>query len=161
MNILKIKRVLLLLIVVFLVSACKTTSSNDSYDVIDTEEQAGEENLTVETTTAEDRVYFGLDKYNLNKKSEEVLNVQAEWLKNTPEVNILIEGHCDERGTREYNLALGERRANAVRDYLIKKGVSRKRVRTVSYGKERPIYLGTGENIWSKNRVAITVEVTD
>ena len=85
-----------------------------------------------------DRVFFDFDKYDLKPRAREVLERQATWLKRFPDVRIIVEGHCDERGTREYNLALGERRANAAKDYLVSLGVDPSRVRTISYGKERP-----------------------
>jgi peptidoglycan-associated lipoprotein len=103
-----------------------------------------------------DRVFFDFDQYNLKGAARETLEKQAAWLKRYPGVEITIEGHCDERGTREYNLALGERRANAARDYLIALGVSPDRLRTISYGKERPVALAHTESAWAQNRRAVT-----
>ena len=105
---------------------------------------------------APDRVYFDFDQSSLTLEARETLDKQAAWLKKYPGYKITIEGHCDERGTREYNLALGERRANAVRNVLIAAGVSASRISTISYGKERPIVLGSNEEAWAQNRVAIT-----
>jgi len=104
-----------------------------------------------------DRVFFGYDKYNLSGDAQRVLQGQAAWLKKYTGKTITVEGHCDERGTREYNLALGERRANSVKDYLVALGVSAERVKTVSYGKERPVALGHEEGAWSQNRRSVTV----
>jgi len=103
-----------------------------------------------------DRVFFDFDSSTLTGKAQETLDKQAAWLSRQPSATILIEGHCDERGTREYNLALGERRATAVKDYLISKGVAASRVKTISYGKERPAVLGSNEWAWSQNRRGVT-----
>jgi peptidoglycan-associated lipoprotein len=103
-----------------------------------------------------DRVFFDFDKSTLSSKAQETLNKQAAWLSRVTSATILIEGHCDERGTREYNLALGDRRANAVKDYLISKGVAASRIKTISYGKERPAVLGSNEWAWSQNRRGVT-----
>ena len=103
-----------------------------------------------------DRVFFGFDKYDLTPTARNTLQMQAAWLTANPSVNITIEGHCDERGTREYNLALGERRANASRDYLLSLGVADSRITTISYGKERPVALGANENAWAQNRRGVT-----
>jgi len=104
-----------------------------------------------------DRVFFDFDKYNIKPAGRQTLVRQAVWLKKYPGVTITIEGHCDERGTREYNLALGERRANAVKDYLVASGVSPNRIKTISYGKERPQARGSNEAAWAQNRRGVTV----
>jgi len=104
-----------------------------------------------------DRVFFDLDKYNLGSGAQKTLQAQAAWLKKFSGAKILVEGHADERGTREYNLALGDRRANSVKDYLIALGVSANRVKIISYGKERPAALGHNEAAWSQNRRGVTV----
>jgi peptidoglycan-associated lipoprotein len=106
--------------------------------------------------TAGDRVFFAFDRSDINAEGQQTLQRQAAWLQRYPNVAVRIEGHCDERGTREYNLALGERRANAVKNVLIAEGVSSARISTISYGKERPIVLGSNEEAWAQNRVAIT-----
>ena len=105
-----------------------------------------------------DRVYFETDKHNINSASAYVLETQANWLKSTPGFQILVEGHCDERGTREYNLALGERRANAAKDYLMTYGISSDRISVLSYWKERPVDSGSNPLAWSKNRRSVTVK---
>ncbi len=103
-----------------------------------------------------DRIFFEFDKYNLKAGARGTLEKQAAWLKKWPAVTITVEGHCDERGTREYNLALGERRANSVKDYLVALGVNPSRIKTISYGKERPVALGSSESAWSQNRRGVT-----
>lgn len=104
-----------------------------------------------------DRVFFGYDSAVLDSSSQMTLTRQASWLQANPALNIVVEGHCDERGTREYNLALGERRATAVKNYLASLGVDKKRMTTISYGKEHPEVLGSNEESWTKNRRAVTV----
>lgn len=106
-----------------------------------------------------DTIHFELDKFNVDTESESILRSQAQWLTRYPTKSITIEGHCDERGTREYNLALGERRANAAKTALVAMGIAAGRIQTVSYGKERPIALGSDEASWAKNRRAVTVTV--
>jgi len=103
-----------------------------------------------------DRVFFALNKSNLSATARSTLEKQAAWLKKYGGVRVTIEGHADERGTREYNLALGERRANSAKDFLIALGVSPNRVKTISYGKERPVALGHDEKSWSQNRRGVT-----
>jgi peptidoglycan-associated lipoprotein len=104
-----------------------------------------------------DRVFFDFDKFNLKPQARETLQRQATWLKKYPSATIMVEGHCDERGTREYNLALGERRANSAKNYLVALGVNPNRIRTISYGKERPAVTGSNEAAWAQNRRAVTV----
>ncbi len=103
-----------------------------------------------------DRVFFDTDSSTVREDGRQTLNRQAEWLKKYGNYQITVEGHCDERGTREYNLALGERRANAARQYLIAQGIPASRLKTVSYGKERPDPVGSDEAAWSRNRRAVT-----
>jgi peptidoglycan-associated lipoprotein len=108
------------------------------------------------TSNVGDRVFYDLDRTQLNDKSRTTLDRQAGWLARYASNKVLIAGNCDERGTTEYNIALGQRRANAARDYLVSKGVSSSRVRTISYGKERPTAFGSDESAWAQNRNAIT-----
>lgn len=103
-----------------------------------------------------DRVFFDFDKSNLTSDALATLDKQAEWLKKYSSVVVMIEGHCDERGTREYNLALGDRRAASVRDYLVSKGIAKSRIKVISYGKERPAVLGSNEDAWAQNRRGVT-----
>jgi peptidoglycan-associated lipoprotein len=104
-----------------------------------------------------DRVFFDYDKFEVKPAGKATLDKQAAWLKRYGQWKIVIEGHCDERGTREYNLALGERRSNAVKSYLINQGIPANRVTTISYGKERPVALGSNEAAWAQNRRGVTV----
>jgi peptidoglycan-associated lipoprotein len=106
-----------------------------------------------------DTIYFALDKYDVDAEDQQALGRQAQWLMQYPAKRATIEGHADERGTREYNLALGERRANSAKNYLISLGVEPARLNTVSYGKERPIALGSDEQSWAQNRRAVTVTI--
>ena len=106
-----------------------------------------------------DTIYFGTDKYDLDEASKATLAAQARWLLSTPNVRASIEGHADERGTREYNLALGERRANSAKNFLIANGVPASRLTVVSWGKERPAAVGSDESAWAQNRRSVTVVV--
>lgn len=106
-----------------------------------------------------DTVNFDTDRYNIDASDQGVLQSQASWLARYPAKRVTIEGHCDERGTRDYNIALGERRANAAKNYLVSLGVDPSRITVVSYGKERPLALGSDEEAWAKNRRAVTVTV--
>jgi peptidoglycan-associated lipoprotein len=113
----------------------------------------------VATMMGQDTILFDTDRYNIDSTDQTALAAQAQWLIKYPAKRATIEGHADERGTREYNLALGERRANAARNYLLSLGVDAARLGTVSYGKERPVALGSDEESWSRNRRAVTVTV--
>lgn len=106
--------------------------------------------------TAGDRVFFTFDSSEISSEGQQILQRQAQWLQRYPNVTVTIEGHCDERGTREYNLALGERRAAAAKNVLVAAGIPASRVSTVSYGKERPVVPGSTEDAYAQNRVAIT-----
>ena len=105
-----------------------------------------------------DRVFFATNESILTTASRETLRAQAAWLRKNPDVTVVVEGHADERGTREYNLALGERRANAAKDYLMTYGISSDRITVLSYGKERPVDPGSTPLAWSKNRRSVTVK---
>jgi len=104
-----------------------------------------------------DRVFFDTDSSVLNSDAQATLSKQAQWLQSNSGLNVTVEGHCDERGTREYNLALGERRATAAKNYLVSLGIPATRVTTISYGKEHPEVLGSSEDAWAKNRRGVTV----
>jgi peptidoglycan-associated lipoprotein len=110
-------------------------------------------------SVASDTVLFDTDRYNIDDQDRATLTSQAQWLARYPNVRITIEGHCDERGTRDYNLALGERRANAARAFLASLGVDPSRMTVVSYGKERPVALGSDAESWGRNRRAVTVTI--
>ena len=105
-----------------------------------------------------DRVFFATNESILTTASRETLRAQAAWLRKNSNINVVVEGHADERGTREYNLALGERRANAVKDYLMTYGISSNRLSVISYGKERPVNSGSTPLAWSQNRRSVTVK---
>ena len=104
-----------------------------------------------------DTVHFALNQYNIEDNDKNTLMKQAAWLERYPTVRLIIEGHCDERGTREYNLALGARRANAIKEFLVAQGVAADRLETVSYGKERPICTQSDEQCWAQNRRGVSV----
>ena len=105
-----------------------------------------------------DRVFFATNETVLTTASRDTLRAQAAWLRKNSSINVVLEGHADERGTREYNLALGERRANAAKDYLMTYGISSDRISVLSYGKERPVDAGSNPLAWSKNRRSVTVK---
>jgi peptidoglycan-associated lipoprotein len=110
-------------------------------------------------TQGADTIYFDTDRYNIDSADAAALQTQVQWLSRYPNKRATIEGHADERGTRDYNLALGERRANATKNYLVSLGVDASRINTVSYGKERPVALGSDETSWARNRRAVTVTI--
>jgi peptidoglycan-associated lipoprotein len=104
-----------------------------------------------------DTVHFATDSSDIDSEAQSILTKQAAWLQKFPNVRVTIEGHCDERGTREYNLALGDRRANSAKNFLVNAGVAASRISVISYGKERPIATGSDEEAWAQNRRAVTV----
>ncbi len=112
---------------------------------------------TILTVDVGDRVFFDFDKYSLKAKARQTLERQATFLKNNAGIKVVLQGHADERGTREYNLALGDRRANAAKDYLVALGIDPNRITIISYGKERPAVAGSNEAAWSQNRRAVTI----
>lgn len=107
--------------------------------------------------SAGDRVFFAFDQSDISPEGRETLARQADWLRRYPNVTVTVEGHCDERGTREYNLALGERRAQAVKNVLVAMGIPASRISTISYGKERPAVVGSTEEAYAQNRRGVTV----
>lgn len=117
-------------------------------------EPGSQEDLEI---TVGDRVYFEFDSAVITPTAADILDKQAAWLQHYQDVTVTIEGHADERGTREYNLALGDRRANAVRNYLVALNVDPQRILTISYGEERPVAVGNDESVWAENRRAVTV----
>ena len=168
-----INKILISALLVFFVSACATkpkdsadtsgsgsasssstvssdSSSSDSASII----PGSQEDLIVNVG---DRVFFGYDSSDLDSDAQELLQDQVAWLKQHSDVSITVEGHCDERGTREYNLALGEKRAQSVKNYLIGLGISPDRVSTISYGKERPAVVGSNDGAWAQNRRSVTI----
>jgi peptidoglycan-associated lipoprotein len=137
----------------FLIAAC---SNNDTQTASAASTSVAPGSVGDFRQNVGDRVFFDTDSSTVREDGRQTLNRQAEWLKKYTNYQITIEGHCDERGTREYNLALGERRANAARQYLIAQGIPAARLKTVSYGKERPDPVGSDEAAWARNRRAIT-----
>lgn len=120
---------------------------------IDGPRQGSQQDLVVNVG---DRIFFGYDRFDLTPEAQAQLEVQAQWLQQHSNVSITIKGHTDERGTREYNLGLGERRANSVKNYLVALGVSPNRISTISFGKEQPAVLGSNPSSWAQNRRAVT-----
>jgi peptidoglycan-associated lipoprotein len=120
---------------------------------------AGRLNEQFKREVTSDTVHFALDQYDIDSEARSILDSQATWLVAHPEARITLEGHADERGTREYNLGLGDRRANAAKNYLAARGVSATRITTISYGKERPLALGSDESSWAQNRRAVTIVI--
>ncbi len=131
-------------------SDSSSSSSADSASIV----PGSQEDLIVNVG---DRVFFNYDSAELDSDAQELLQDQVAWLKQYSDVSIIIEGHCDERGTREYNLALGEKRAQSVKNYLINLGISSDRVSTISYGKERPAVVGSNDGAWAQNRRSVTI----
>ncbi len=154
-------RILALFSGLMLLAACETAGTNDGSmggDGSGYGRGDSPSNTTQELApNVGDRVFFGYDSSVLSSEAQAVLQRQSSWLQSNSGVSVTIEGHADERGTRAYNLALGERRASAARTYLVNLGVNPSRVSTVSYGKERPAELGSNESAWGKNRRAVTV----
>ncbi len=147
------KKLLSMFCAVLALSACSTMSESSLFGGSECESKMARDFME----NAEDRVFFAFDSSAISLDSAEVLDTQVKWLKKHEEVKVIVQGYCDERGTREYNLALGERRANAVRQYLVSKGIAANRISIISYGKERPAVLGSNEAAWAQNRRAVTV----
>lgn len=128
--------------------------------VVPTGPAVGSQEHFVRAVNGQNVIYFDTDRYNIDSADAAALQTQAQYLGQYPNISITIEGHADERGTREYNLALGERRANAAKNYLASLGVDPGRIRTVSYGKERPVALGSNESAWAQNRRAVSIVIS-
>ena len=149
-----LKNLFIILFATFALSACSTAKKSQTAGDVYTG------NATVEylASGVKDRVFFATNKSSLTSASRATLRKQATYLRKNKKLNVTIEGHADERGTREYNLALGERRANAAKDYLMTYGISGNRISVISYGKERPVDSGSNPLAWSKNRRSVTVK---
>jgi len=158
-----LRNTFLVLIFGLVVTACATKkTTTDTAAQIDSQIQGdvyvGSDTVGELAKGVPDRVFFATNESILTTKSRDTLRKQAAWLRENTNVNVVIEGHADERGTREYNLALGERRANAAKDYLMTYGISADRISVISYGKERPVDPGSNPLSWSKNRRSVTVK---
>ena len=156
-----LRNILLIIMAAFILSACaaKTTKKIETQTTqITWDTYSGDETVKYLATGVPDRVFFATNKSVLTTASRDTLRKQAAWLRENKSINVTVEGHCDERGTREYNLALGERRANAAKDYLMTYGISSNRISIISYGKERPVNSGSGPLAWSQNRRSVTVK---
>ena len=163
MNSIKIfKNVFLAILLSLVLSACATQKTTEEVKKIQGQMQGdvytGDDSVKYLADGVPDRVFFATNESILTTKSRDTLRKQAAWLRKNSAINVVVEGHADERGTREYNLALGERRANAAKDYLMTYGISANRISVISYGKERPVDSGSNPLAWSKNRRAVTVK---
>ena len=150
-----LKNLLLVLFAAFALSACATAKKTGN---LDGDVYTGTDTVEYLAKGVPDRVFFATNKSALTTKSRDTLRKQATFLRKNKSLNVTIEGHADERGTREYNLALGERRANSVKDYLMTYGISGKRISVISYGKERPVNTASTPLAWSQNRRSVTVK---
>ena len=153
------------LLVVFaslLLTACatqkKAAKDGSASGLIQSDIYTGADTVEFLATGVKDRVFFATNKSILTTASRDTLRKQAAWMRKNKDITVTVEGHADERGTREYNLALGDRRANAVKDYLLTYGISGGRLSVISYGKERPVNSGSSPLAWSQNRRSVTVK---
>ena len=151
-----LKNVLLVIFATLILSACSTAKKSGS---VDGDVYTGTETVKYLASGVPDRIFFATNKTSLTTASRATLRKQSTFLRKNKKLNVTIEGHADERGTREYNLALGERRANAAKDYLMTYGISGKRISTISYGKEKPVNPASTPLSWSQNRRSVTVKV--
>ena len=151
-----LKRFLVVVLAGIALTACATQGKKGAQLAGDV--YTGTETVEYLATGVKDRVFFATNKSTLTTASRDTLRKQAAWMRKKAELKFSIEGHADERGTREYNLALGERRANAVKDYLMTYGISGSRLSVISYGKERPVNSGSNPLAWSQNRRSVTVK---
>ena len=157
MNLVKIlKNTSLVIFACLVLSACATKKVGTGQMQGDV--YTGSDTVEYLASGVKDRVFFATNKSTLTTASRDTLRKQAAWMRKKKDLTFTIEGHADERGTREYNLALGERRANAVKDYLMTYGISGSRLSTISYGKERPVNSGSNPLAWSQNRRSVTVK---
>ena len=152
------KNTLLILAAGLILSACASTKKVTTGQQMQGDVYVGTDTVEYLASGVPDRVFFATNESVLTTRSRDTLRKQATWLRENSEVTVVVEGHADERGTREYNLALGERRANAAKDYLMTYGVSASRISVISYGKERPVDSGSNPLAWSKNRRSVTVK---
>jgi len=161
MNLSKIlKNAFLIILAGLVLTACATkkTSTSSTSGQMQGDTYTGTDTVKELAKGVPDRVFFATNETVLTTASRETLRKQAGWLRKNSDINVVLEGHADERGTREYNLALGERRANSAKDYLMTYGISSDRISVLSYGKERPVDSGSSPLAWSKNRRSVTVK---
>ena len=150
-----LKNAVLISLACLVVSACATSKKSGQ---IQSDVYTGNDTVEYLASGVPDRVFFATNESVLTTAARETLRKQAAWLRKNSDITIVLEGHADERGTREYNLALGERRANAAKDYLMTYGISSDRISVLSYGKERPVDSGSSPLAWSKNRRSVSVK---
>ena len=153
-----LKNTVLVLMASLILTACANTKKVSMDNQLQGDVYTGTDTVEYLASGVTDRVFFATNEYVLTTASRDTLRKQATWLRANSEITVVLEGHADERGTREYNLALGERRANAAKDYLMTYGVSASRISVISYGKERPVDAGSNPLSWSKNRRSVTVK---
>ena len=154
-----LRNTFLVLMAGFILTACATTKKVETTTgQMQGDVYTGTDTVEYLASGVPDRVFFATNESILTTRSRETLRKQATWLRENSGITVVLEGHADERGTREYNLALGERRANAAKDYLMTYGVSANRISVISYGKERPVDSGSNPLSWSKNRRSVTVK---
>ena len=153
-----LKNTFLVLMASLILTACATTKKVSMGGQMQGDVYTGTDTVEYLASGVPDRVFFATNESVLTTASRDTLRKQATWLRANSEITVVLEGHADERGTREYNLALGERRANAAKDYLMTYGVSANRISVISYGKERPVDSGSNPLSWSKNRRSVTVK---
>ena len=152
------KNTFLVIMVSLVLTACATTKKVETTGQMQGDVYTGTDTVEYLASGVPDRVFFATNESILTTRSRDTLRKQATWLRANSDITVVLEGHADERGTREYNLALGERRANAAKDYLMTYGVSSNRISVISYGKERPVDSGSNPLAWSKNRRSVTVK---
>ena len=152
------KNTFLVIMAGLILTACATTKKVETGSQMQGDVYTGTDTVEYLASGVPDRVFFATNESILTTRSRDTLRKQATWLRKNPEITVVLEGHADERGTREYNLALGERRANSAKDYLMTYGVSANRISVISYGKERPVDSGSNPLAWSKNRRSVTVK---
>ena len=150
------KKFFVVMLAGIVLSACATQGKKGTNIASDI--YTGSQTVEYLATGVRDRVFFATNKSTLTTASRDTLRAQAAWMRKKSKLTFTIEGHADERGTREYNLAIGERRANAVKDYLMTYGISSNRLSVISYGKERPVNSGSNPLAWSQNRRSVTIK---
>ena len=151
-----LKRFLIIISATLALTACATTKKQTG--MMQGDVYTGTDTVEYLASGVADRVFFATNKSTLTTAARDTLRKQATWLRKNKDISVTVEGHADERGTREYNLALGERRANAAKDYLMTYGISGSRLSVISYGKERPVNSGSNPLAWSQNRRSVTVK---